>query len=36
MSYVNVRFPAINTTLWDKYYGIFAVNNNVFLCMHGN
>jgi hypothetical protein len=35
MSYVNVRFPSIETTLWDKYYGIFEVNNNVFLCFHG-
>lgn len=35
MSTLNVEFPDIKTTLWEEYYGIFEVNNQKIVCMHG-
>jgi hypothetical protein len=33
--YLNVKFPDIETTLWEKFYGRFEQNGHVFYCLHG-
>lgn len=35
MNLINNSFKDINTTLWDKFYGVFECDSNVFLCCHG-
>lgn len=32
---VNAKFPYVNTTLWEQFYGVFRAENQIFLCMHG-
>lgn len=32
---VNAKFPKVNTTLWEQFYGAFEVEGHTFLCMHG-
>ena len=35
LSTINVKFPEIETTLWEEFYGIFELNNHTFICLHG-
>lgn len=35
MNLINAKYPDISTTLWDKFYGWFELNNHVFVCTHG-
>ena len=32
---VNAKYPKIHTTIWDKFYGTFVVNDQTFLICHG-
>lgn len=32
---INAKYPKIETTLWDKYYGRFEQCGHVFYCLHG-
>lgn len=32
---INAKYPQIETTLWEKYYGRFEQNGHVFYCLHG-
>lgn len=33
---IKTKYPEIQTTLWEEFFGIFEQNNNVFICSHGN
>ena len=35
LSTINVRFPEIETILWEEFYGSFELNNHTFICLHG-
>ena len=33
--YVNAKYPNVETTMWEEFYGKFEQNGHVFICMHG-
>lgn len=35
MTLVNKKYPNINTTLWDQFYGIFEFKDHVYIICHG-
>lgn len=32
---INSVFPNVETTLWEKFFGVFEQNNETFICLHG-
>lgn len=35
LAYVNAKYPNIETTMWEEFFGKFEQNSHVFICMHG-
>lgn len=35
MSYINTKYPNVETTLWEEFFGIFKQNDHTFICTHG-
>ena len=35
LAYVNAKYPNVETTMWEEFYGKFEQNGHVFICMHG-
>ena len=35
MASINAKFPNVNTTLWEEFYGTFDYKNHIFICTHG-
>jgi hypothetical protein len=35
MASINTKFPNVNTTLWEEFYGTFDYKNHIFICTHG-
>lgn len=35
LAYVNAKYPTVETTLWEEFFGIFKQDNHTFVCCHG-
>jgi hypothetical protein len=35
LAYINAKYPSIETTMWEEFYGVFEQNNNTLICCHG-
>ena len=35
MAYVNVKYPSIETKLWEEFFGVFKEGTHTFVCCHG-
>lgn len=35
MAYINVKYPNVQTTLWDEFFGVFEQSGHTFVCCHG-
>lgn len=35
LAYINAKYPDIETTLWEEFFGIFTQNDETFVCCHG-
>lgn len=35
MACINAKYPQVETTLWDEFYGVFEQGGHTFVCCHG-
>lgn len=35
IAYINAKYPNVETTLWEEFFGIFEQNSHTFVCCHG-
>lgn len=35
LALVNAKYPNINTTMWEEFFGVFQQGNDTFVCCHG-
>lgn len=35
LALINAKYPTINTTLWEEFFGIFEQNSHIFVACHG-
>lgn len=36
LALINAKYPTIQTTMWEEFFGIFNQGNHTFVCCHGN
>ena len=36
LAYVNAKYPNVQTTMWEEFFGVFTQGNHTFVCCHGN
>lgn len=36
MAYINAKYPSVETTLWEEFFGVFQQGDHTFVCCHGN
>lgn len=35
MAYINAKYPNVETTLWEEFFGVFQQGEHTFVCCHG-
>ena len=35
MAYINAKYPNVETTLWEEFFGVFQQGDHTFVCCHG-
>lgn len=35
MAYINIKYPSIETKLWEEFFGVFKEGTHTFVCCHG-
>lgn len=36
LAYINAKYPNVETTLWEEFFGVFTQGDHTFVCCHGN
>lgn len=36
LAYVNAKYPNVETTMWEEFFGVFKEGDHTFVCCHGN
>lgn len=35
LAYINAKYPNVQTTLWEEFFGVFSQGPHIFVCCHG-